>query len=252
MSKKLKPLYEFTVDRSEVVDERKDNPDGSFTITKVTKKIPHKFCIKTPSRQDRDHAELFYFARMNEASKMGLVNEAVLIKRLNDNGGLISENEKKLLLQHQAEIADKTKELETAKEAEVKDEAMIKALELQLEILVKDLQTYSNTYGRLEASVLESSAESWVRNKIVRYYLLNLLHKEVSGGWENYFSGASYESRLDSYYEIDDQGENIDPFVEEIIKEGYLAVAYWVANGTVSKEALDKLKKDTSDPAPTS
>ncbi len=182
MSKKIKPLYEFVIEKTEKAEEKTDNNDGTFTIKEVTKKIPHKFCLKTPSRQDRDHAELFYYRQMNEASKQGLVPEAILIKRLNDNGGLISEADKKLLIEHQAKIEDKKTDI-TEAEKTPEDAEKIAKLKEELASLSDDLQTYSNTYGKLELSVLDTSAESWVRNKLVRYYLINLLHKDNAGNW---------------------------------------------------------------------
>ena len=248
MTKKFKPLYEFFIEKEEILPETKDNEDGTKTITNVTKKVPYKFCLKTPSRQDRDHSELFYFRQMNEASKAGLMPEAVLIKRLNDNGGLLSENDRRLLTEHGVKIVDKQTELSAAETKEIKDDAEIKKLKEELAVLEGDLKTYSNTYGKLEASTLESSAENWVRNKLIRYYTLNLLYKDVAGQYERYFEGDTLEDRLQKYYELDDLGEELDKFTSDMLSEAFFAAAYFVAAGTVSKELLDKVKEVTAEP----
>lgn len=248
--KKFKPLYEFTIDKEEIIPEIRDNEDGTKTITNVTKKVPYKFCLKTPSRQDRDHAELFYFRQMNEASKAGLVPEAVLIKRLNDNGGLLSEHDRKLLIEHGVKIADKQKEIENAEKEESGNlnypERIIKLKE-ELATLENDLKTYSKTYGQLEASTLESSAENWVRNKLIRYYALNLLYKNEGGEYKRYFEGDTFEDRLRKYYELDDLGLELDKFTSDMLSEAFFAAAYFVAAGTVSKELLDKVREVTGE-----
>lgn len=248
MSKKFKPLYEFTIDKEEPREERTDNPDGTFTVKKVNAKVPYKFCLKTPSRQDRDHAELFYFRQMNEASKAGLVPEAVLIKRLNDNGGLLSEHDRKLLVEHGAKIADKQSEiagLEIKSIREESDAEKLATLRKELDTLQDDLKKYSKTYGQLEASTLESSAENWVRNKLIRYYALNLLYKFENNDWARYFEGDTFEDRLQKYYELDDLGLELDKFTSDMLSEAFFAAAYFVAAGTVSKELLDKVREVT-------
>ena len=95
----MKRIYEFTVNKEEIVKEEsvEKKKDGTEVTTAkdVTKEVPHKFFLRRPTRAMTDEAELYYGVRLAEGIKAGLLTRALLEKRFENDGGTRSDDENK-------------------------------------------------------------------------------------------------------------------------------------------------------------
>ena len=96
---KNKWLYDFNVydEFEDTVEEKKKDENGEeITISrKVPKKRAVVFSIKKPDRRLFEGAELFYAVKLSEGIKAGLLTRPLLAKRYKNDGGAMSEPEKK-------------------------------------------------------------------------------------------------------------------------------------------------------------
>lgn len=240
---KFKILHSFIKNCPTKAEEVIDNGDGTKTIKNVTKDIPYEFCLKRPSRADFEEAELFYNSCMGKAHENGLISHAVLAKRLEDAGGLVSESEKKNTAKLKKEIFDTyldIQKLEVDKPEnfeERKQELTKKVLELE-----ESLTQYGRNYGDLETSVMQVTAESWSRNQLVSWWMLLLLHRK-DNDWIRIFPEETHNDRKDHLFEFqEEEDEVLKKFNEQIIFRATLAVAYWLRFGTVSDVEISKLE----------
>ena len=96
---KGKYLYTFSVKRhvGKEVEETSTDKDGNkIKITKTIKEVAlQKVDIRRPTRRMYDEAELYYGVQLSEGIKAGLLTKALLAKRFEDDGGTMSDREKK-------------------------------------------------------------------------------------------------------------------------------------------------------------
>ena len=93
----FKTLYQFTIDKEEMVDKeskRTSKKTGEVTITKkkVKQKVPIEIKIKRPSRRQLEDAELQYSIEISKCVKQGILTKAMLAKKYADTGGTFSED----------------------------------------------------------------------------------------------------------------------------------------------------------------
>ena len=94
----MRILNEFTIPKIEEVPESETSTNDKgeeVTTTKTVKKSVDKhYVVKKPSRALYDEAELFYGVKLSEGIKAGLLTRALLAKRFNNDGGILSDPEK--------------------------------------------------------------------------------------------------------------------------------------------------------------
>ena len=94
----MRILNEFTIPKEEDVQETEtstnENGEEVSTTKTVKKSVDKTFVVKKPSRALYDEAELFYGVKLAEGIKAGLLTRALLAKRFNNDGGILSDPEK--------------------------------------------------------------------------------------------------------------------------------------------------------------
>ena len=94
----MRILNEFTIPKIEEVPESETSTNDKgeeVTTTKTVKKSVDKhYVVKKPSRALYDEAELFYGVKLSEGIKAGLLTRALLAKRFNNDGGILSDGER--------------------------------------------------------------------------------------------------------------------------------------------------------------
>ena len=141
----MKRIYEFTVNKEEVVKEEsvEKKKDGSEVTTSkdVKKDIPHKFFLRRPTRAMTDEAELYYGVRLAEGIKAGLLTRALLEKRFENDGGTRSEQDTK---KYKA-ITDKLKKFyeEQTKILDIDEKKRSSSQKKRLKELEKPFGTFS-------------------------------------------------------------------------------------------------------------
>ena len=241
-NKKFKVLHEFTINRKESVEETTDNGDGTKTVKQVEKEVPHLFCLRRPSVNDYDEAELFQHGTVAEGIEKGLISESLLAKRLKNGGGVLSDKEveyKDNLWKEAFEIGSKLKEIKD--EDKEKEKESVEKLNKRLEEIKVELQNYATH----ESSSFSITAEARARNKTVIWWLIYLLHKKDGDTWTPFIKGDNYKQRMESYSDLDDLEGDEKTFTLTAINKAMLVVSYWFASGygVIDAEGLKKLEE---------
>ena len=94
----MRILNEFIIPKEEDIQETEastnENGEEISTTKTVKKTVDKKFVVRKPSRALYDEAELFYGVKLAEGIKAGLLTRALLAKRFNNDGGVLSDPEK--------------------------------------------------------------------------------------------------------------------------------------------------------------
>ena len=111
----MKEIYSFNVDidkevTEEVVKKRKNKESGKMeevTLQETVKKpVPVKIIIKEPNRKDLEEADIEYSIEMSKCIKRGILTKAMLAKKYSDTGGLLTEEDAKLLTRRYSELGE--------------------------------------------------------------------------------------------------------------------------------------------------
>ena len=245
----MRILNEFTIPKIEEVPETETstNEKGEeVTTTKTVKKSVDKtFVVKKPTRALYDEAELFYGVRLSEGIKAGLLTRALLAKRFNNDGGILSDPEKEKfstlymsLFEKQArasEIENKPKRERTKEE------------ETELEIIIEELNASREQIQEFEmsqASLFDQTAENRARNKTILWWVLNLAYEKDGDDYKEVFQGADQDEKLASYDRYEEQE---DDFIDEMLKKFSYVVSFWFITKADSQEELDVLLKSSEE-----
>ena len=245
----MRILNEFTIPKIEEVPETETstNEKGEeVTTTKTVKKSVDKtFVVKKPTRALYDEAELFYGVRLSEGIKAGLLTRALLAKRFNNDGGILSDPEKEKfstlymsLFEKQArasEIENKPKRERTKEE------------ERELEIIIEELNASREQIQEFEmsqASLFDQTAENRARNKTILWWVLNLAYEKDGDDYKEVFQGADQDEKLASYDRYEEQE---DDFIDEMLKKFSYVVSFWFITKADSQEELDVLLKSSEE-----
>lgn len=243
----MKKLHEFTVNKLQEVEEVQVQTDAEGkeikVLNKISKWIPHKYCIRKPGRQLQEQGELFHGVTLADGIKAGLLTQSLLAKRFANDGGVYSEDEKKEYLSARLKLSELELELqklfltkeptedETARRAEV-----IKEIAVQQDIV--------QMYNFNLLSLFNQTAETRARNKTVFWWLLHLSYK-VEGDKEiPFFDGETYEQKLKSYDAFEDTD---DKFINETINTFIFYITKWYLGIVSSPEDFVKLDKERAD-----
>ena len=250
--KKSRWIHTFSVNKESEVEEkevRKDEDGKDITVLKkVTKEIPVKFMLKRPTRKLLDKADLFYSVKLSQGIKAGLLTRTLLARRYDDDGGLWSEDDQ----DNYFKVYDKLvlKENEYQKNTLNLDEKRSKEKEQEGERLLReitDLRKSLAQYEEVQQSIFNNTAENRARNATIMWWVLNLSYKQgeeqKDGGKKGYelvFGGETYEEKLDSYDEMEEEYDN---FADEVIKKLAFFVSFWYT-GRISDSEDFKVAED--------
>ena len=247
----MKKLYEFTLKEkvTNKVEEKSTDKNGNeVTITKdKTEEVDRVIFLKKPSRSMFDEAELYYGVQLSEGIKAGLLTRALLAKRFSNDGGIMSDTDKKeyadlylKLFENQSEI----QRLSTVKKEERTPEEVVKlqSATQQDGLIKKEIQEFEMA----QASLFDQTAENRARNKTILWWTLSISYLEDDeGNATPFFSGDSLTEKLASYDLIEEEGSE---FQEQVIKKLIYYVSYWYVSSAQTpeefKELVDALKEE--------
>jgi hypothetical protein len=240
----MRVLNEFIIPKEEEVQETetsKNEKGEEITTTKTVKKTVDKtFIVKKPTRAFYDEAELFYGVKLSEGIKAGLLTRALLAKRFNNDGGILSDPEKEKFSKLYMSLFEKQ-----AKLAEIENKPKrerTKSEETEMEILVEELKASREQIQEFEmsqASLFDQTAENRARNKTILWWVLNLaFQKTGEDEYEEVFKGENHEEKLAQY---DRYEEMEDDFIDEMLKKFSYVVSFWYITKADTKEELDVL-----------
>ena len=249
----MKKLYEFKVPKTETVEESKKEKrdDGTeVTVTQnVEKSVEHTYFIRKPTRAMFDEAELFYAVTLSEGIKAGLLTRALLLKRFNNDGGILSDDQQKSLSDLYTDILEKQNEfqrlsLKTKSERTKEEQDKYRETLTFLHESRKQIQDFETA----QASLYDQTAENRARNKTILWWILSLSY-EFDDKIEQekdknvpVFSGEGYKEKLDVYDEIEEED---DEYLTTVISKFSYYVSFWYVSKANTKEEFDELLQMT-------
>ncbi len=239
----MKRIYEFTVNKEEVVKEEsvEKKKDGTEVTTSkdVKKEVPYNFFLRRPTRAMTDEAELYYGVRLAEGIKAGLLTRALLEKRFENDGGTRSDDENTQYKETLTELQKFHKE--QSKLLDVSDKKRTPTQKKRLKEIEEKMKPARRTLRDLqlmEDSLYEETAESRARNKVILWWMLNLSHQEKEGKDIPFFGEGTFEEKLERYDEID-EGENIFELI--VARKIAYYVSFWFVGRPNSQKEFQEM-----------
>jgi hypothetical protein len=240
----MKTMFTFDVYHEKEIEKVDVSTNDKGEEVKVTSKVkttvPVKLGIKKPTRSLFDEAELFYGVKLSEGIKAGLLTRALLAKRFNNDGGVLSDEEQKEynnlynnFFNLQSEFQKLSMKEEALRNNEEK-EALQKVISEMNE--ARDLL---QKYEMAQANLFEQTAENRARNKTIMWWVLQLsLIEDQDKKLKELFGEGSYEEKLKKYDEIEESEFNIEKIALQ--KLLYL-ISFWYIGRAATEEEFAKL-----------
>jgi len=240
----MKTMFEFDIYHEKEIDkvEVSTNEKGEEvkTTSKVKTTVPVKLAIKKPTRSLFDEAELFYGVRLSEGIKAGLLTRALLAKRFNNDGGVLSDEEQKEYNELYLEFFNLQSEFQklSIKEESIRNDEEKETLKAVV-IKMNDARERLQKYEMAQANLFEQTAENRARNKTIMWWVLQLsLIQGDDKKFKELFQDGTYEDKLKRYDEIEESESDIEKIA--IQKLLYL-ISFWYIGRAASQDEFEKL-----------
>ena len=239
----MRILNEFKLLKEENVEETEtsvnDKGEEVKTTKNVKKPVEKTFVVKKPNRSLYDEAELFYGVKLSEGIKAGLLTRALLAKRFNNDGGILSDGERDKFAGLYMGLFEKQAKLQKLELIDSKELTSEEAREK--EILIEELGSAREEIQEFEmaqAALFDQTAENRARNKTILWWVLQLSYEKVGDDYVEVFKGKDFEERLAEYDKFE---ELEDDFLDEMLKKFSYVVSFWFVTKADTKEQLDVL-----------
>ena len=240
----MKTMFEFDIYHEKEIDkvETSINEKGEEvkTTSKVKTTVPVKLAIKKPTRSLFDEAELFYGVRLSEGIKAGLLTRALLAKRFNNDGGVLSDEEQKEYNELYLEFFNLQSEFQklSIKEESIRNDEEKENLKAVI-VKMNDARERLQKYEMAQANLFEQTAENRARNKTIMWWVLQLsLIQGDDKKLKELFQDGTYEDKLKRYDEIEESESDIEKVA--IQKLLYL-ISFWYIGRAASQDEFEKL-----------
>lgn len=240
----MKTMFTFDVYHEKEIEKvdisTNEKGEEVKTISKVKTTVPVKLGIKKPTRTLFDEAELFYGVKLSEGIKAGLLTRALLAKRFNNDGGVLSDEEQKEYNDLYNNFFNLQSEFQ---KLSVKEEALRSDEEKQeIKKVIREMTSARDLlqkYEMAQANLFEQTAENRARNKTIMWWVLNLsLIEDKDKKLVELFGEGSYEDKLKRYDEIEESEFGIEKIALQ--KLLYL-ISFWYIGRAATEEEFSKL-----------
>lgn len=246
----VKYIYETSVAKfvEEKVTEKRQENGQEIEVSKTVKtKKPIKIAVAKPERRKHKEAEIFYAKRLSFYLKDGLLPYSLVSKRYLNDGGPLSDDEKKIiktLRERYSLIQNEYFEMPTP----LSEENTKRRGEILLEMneINRVLNEVQNSYSAL----FENTAEAKSKNDTIEWWILKLsLIDEDGTGYKPFYGEGTYEEQLARLEAIEDKDQE---FTNEVIKKLSYFVSFWYSTGVQVthedfKSAEEHYEKNVSD-----
>ena len=239
-------LYHFNVNKeieTEVQEDSTDDKGEKITITKKVKKNEKQIlALKKPTRKLYESAELYYAVKLSEGIKAGLLTQPLLAKRYKNDGGPMSEPEKKRYAEVYYQLLIKQEELEKLRlnlEGHSEDYRAKLASEVMTDIISsqEEIQHFENQ----QSSLFDQTAENRAKNMTIMWWVLNLAYTQDKHTNEYLcvFGEGNHDEKLEAYDEIEELNE---PFWTEVVKKFAYFATFWYLNGLATEDEFKQVE----------
>jgi len=240
----MKTMFEFDIYQEKEIEKVDVSTNEKGEEVKITSKvkttIPVKLGIKKPTRSLFDEAELFYGVRLSEGIKAGLLTRALLAKRFNNDGGVLSDEEQKEYNDLYVDFFNLQGDFQklSIKEEAIRSPEEKKEVQNIIEKMTAARERLQK-YEMAQANLFEQTAENRARNKTIMWWVLQLsLIEGEDKKLKELFTGNSYEEKLKKYDEI----EESDNVLEKTALQKLLyLISFWYIGRAATQEEFEKL-----------
>lgn len=239
----MRRIHEFTVKRQEDVEEVELSKDAEGNEVKKTKKVKkdveHKFFIKRPNRIENDEAEMFRAAAESDCVQRGIMTSALLAKRLLNDGGILTDEQRDAYNKLQQDFFDKQPRYVELTEKE--ESKRSKAEKEEVNTIMEELTDIMQSMQELEnasSTLYNRTAEAIARTKTVVWLTLHLAYEDVKGKEVPFFGEGEYNEKIAQY---DIMEEKEDPYEYEVIQKFMLLIGSWYTGKAITKDDFDLL-----------
>ncbi|NBW09159.1 MAG: hypothetical protein EBR82_14165 [Caulobacteraceae bacterium] len=240
----MKTMFEFDIFQEKEVEKVDVSTNEKGEEVKITSKVkttvPVKLAIKKPTRSLFDEAELFYGVKLSEGIKAGLLTRALLAKRFNNDGGVLSDEEQKEYNELYIEFFNLQNEFQklSIKEESIRTEEEKDNIKSVIEKM-NNARDRLQKYEMAQANLFEQTAENRARNKTIMWWVLQLsLIQGDDKKFKELFNEGSYEEKLKRYDEIEESDSNLEKLALQ--KLLYL-ISFWYIGRAASQDEFEKL-----------
>jgi len=247
----MKELYDFSIDVerevTETVTKKKKNKETGkmeeILVEQTAKKgVPVRIIIKEPNRRDLEEADIEYSIEMSNCIKRGILTKAMLAKKYSDSGGLLTEEDAKLLTRRYTELGDlqnKYTRLSTKPKKTKTDEDKLSSLLGEMAEKRRDIVDMETSYS----SLFNHTADSKAQSKVILWYLVHLSYYQENESEDilPFFNEEESEDKINEYYDVDENGHEIFDLVKDKISA---LISFWYFSSNATKEDFDSLSED--------
>ena len=248
----MKEIYSFTVELEKEVEkkiekviiDKETKKEKKVSVNeKVIEKEPVRVIIKEPNRRQIEEADMEFSIEMSQCVKRGILTKAMLAKKYSDSGGLLAEEDAKLLTSKYADLSklqtDFTRlNTKTVKKKSKENEAEEVKIIGEIAELRREIVDMETAY----ASLFNHTADTKAQNRVILWYVLNLTY--IAYGEEDpelFFAGETFEEKEQKYYELDEQSDELYNLIQSKLAT---FISYWYFTAGVTTEDMAQLDKD--------
>ena len=246
----MKEIYSFSIDVEKTVEKTvkkkvKNNQGKEVEKEEVVSSketAPVKIIIKEPNRKELEEADIEYSIEMSKCIKRGIMTKAMLAKKYSDSGGLLSEEDAQTLTRLYSKLGDQQNRYTRLSSMPNKNKQQEKRAE---ELLGKMGQTRREIVDMETSysSLFNHTADSKAQNKVLLWYMVHLSHYQENESDEikPFFNAEDSEGKIDQYYEMDENGNELFDLAKDKIAT---VRSFWYYSANATKEDFDSLSED--------
>lgn len=240
----MKKLYTFALNKEIEVEEprlsKNEKGEEIKILEKIKKQESHTYFIIKPTRSLMEGAEIFFASVVSKCISQGILSVSLLQKRVLNDGGVLSEEQKKLydelydkLFEKQSVHKNLLAKTEPTEEDKIDTEKAFKEI-------VDTLTEIQNLQTQTGNSLYQNTAENIARNRCAVFWTLNLSYKEENGKETPVFPGKTYEEKLISYDKLEEAGDDFDT---QLINKLFLVTSLWYLGKAETQQDFEILLK---------
>jgi hypothetical protein len=256
-----KSLYSFNIFKTAEVEEDKTetvtNEQGEQVVRtykeKINKQIPIEIHILQPNRKQMQEADMEFSIEMSRCIRNGILTKAMLLNKYSDTGGLISDNDAKIMVSAAGEIGDLQSRLTILNlkpESERDEDYKLKIEKVTSEILQrrKTLIEKETSYMTL----FNHTADIKAQNRAILWYVLSLTqfkdNSKKNPEYEWLFPGKTFEIKESVMFDYE---ENKNEIYEKCYSKLASVISYWFFTSNTEKEEFDRIIGEIDGTVPT-
>jgi hypothetical protein len=234
--------------KTEIYTETQKKKVKEKKIIKETRKVKDKeetvFVIKQPTRRQMEDADMEFSIEMSRCVKEGILTKAMLLNKYSDVGGMMSEEDAKILAKMYGELAELQTKFTNFK---LKEQDPEKFTEKQKEVY-EEITTLRRTIATIEtnySALLNHTADNRAQNKVISWYLLSLTNIESKDkSLTPFFPGETYDDKKERLYKME---EEEDALLGVVYDKLMAFVSFWYFSVSANTTDFEELEKDMNE-----